>query len=46
VEGIGQRRDESKKVASQIRLATKNRFLMEGSFTLSLMCRKDGENRA
>jgi hypothetical protein len=39
----GQRTDESKK-SSQVRFATKNRFLTEGSSTLSLICRRDGEN--
>jgi hypothetical protein len=41
---IGQRKDESKKVALQVRFTTKNQFLMEGSFTLSFICRRDGEN--
>jgi hypothetical protein len=41
---IGQRTDESKKVVLQVCFATKNQFLMEGSFTLSFICRRDGEN--
>jgi hypothetical protein len=44
---IGQRTDESKTSHLQSRFATKNRFLTEGSFTLSLiLCKSDGENAA